>query len=218
MPFLDRRDAGRQLADALRKYKGEPTVVYALPRGGVEVAAEVARALNAPLDLLLVRKIGAPMQPELAIGAVVDGGTPIVVRNPDVIRLTGTTPAEFEAIGNRELAEIERRRRLYLAQRPPVSPAGKIAIVIDDGIATGATMRAALQATRQRNPKKLILAVPVASAESIEMLRSETDEIVCLEVPRDFGALGYFYADFHQLSDREVIDALESFPPAVAAK
>jgi putative phosphoribosyl transferase len=216
MVFLDRRDAGRKLAKALLKYKGKSTIVFALPRGGVEVAAEVAKALNAPLDVILVRKIGARMQPELAIGAVVDGGTPLVVHNPEVIRLTGTTREEFDAISRRELNEIERRRRVYLADRPALDPAGKVAIVIDDGIATGATMRAAVEATRQRNPEKLVLAVPVASEEAIESLRGEVDEVVCLDIPVDFGALGYFYRDFHQLSDEDVIDLLKSSFPTTA--
>lgn len=212
MPFSDRIDAGRQLARALSKYKGQPVCVYALPRGGVQVAAEIAEALAAPLDLLLVRKIGATMQPELAIGAVVDGGAPIVVRNEEVIRMTGTREAEFDQICKQELAEIERRRRRYLQDRPASNPSGKIAIVVDDGIATGATMRAALQATRKRAPKKLVLAVPVAAADSLDSLRTEVDEVVCLEVPEYFGALGAFYQDFHQLSDEDVIETLKRFP------
>ncbi len=214
MPFKDRIDAGRRLAHALSKYKDQAVCVYALPRGGVQVAAEIAAALRAPLDLLLVRKIGAPMQPELAIGAVVDGGAPIVVRNEEVIRITGTHAAEFEQICIKELAEIERRRRRYVQDRPALNPEGKIAIVVDDGIATGATMRAALQATRKRHPRKLVMAVPVAAAESLDALRPEVDEIVCLEVPEYFGALGYFYQDFHQLSDEDVIAALMRFPLA----
>lgn len=217
MPFSDRTEAGRQLAKALARYKGQPVCVFALPRGGVQVAAEIAEALGAPLDLLLVRKIGATMQPELAVGAVVDGGTPIVVRNDEVIRATGTSEAAFNRICKQELAEIERRRKRYVQNRPALSPEGKIAIVVDDGIATGATMRAALQATRKRHPKKLVLAVPVAAAESLDALRAEVDEIVCLEVPEHFGALGYFYVDFHQLSDEDVIDTLNRFPAISAA-
>ncbi len=212
MPFADRTEAGRKLAQALMKYKGRPVAVYALPRGGVPVAAEIAQALGAPLDLLLVRKIGAPMHEELAVGAVVDGGAPIVVRNEDIIRLTGTSEEAFARIERRELAEIESRRKRFVPDRPPLDPEGRIAIVVDDGIATGATMRAALRATRMRNPKKLILAVPVGAPDSIESLRPEVDEVVCLETPQDFGALGYFYADFHQLSDRDVIETLKRFP------
>lgn len=212
MPFSDRTDAGRRLAQALTKYQGQPVCIFALPRGGVQVAAEIARALDAPLDLLLVRKIGAPMQPELAIGAVVDGGAPIVVRNEEVIRITGTREAEFDRICKRELAEIERRRKRYVQNRPSLNPEGKVAIVVDDGIATGATMRAALQATRKRRPKKLILAVPVAAADSLDSLRPEVDEIVCLEAPEQFGALGYFYEDFGQLSDEDVVEILKHLP------
>ena len=214
MPFADRIEAGRKLAQALIGYRGRNALVLALPRGGVEIGAEIADALHASLDLLLVRKIGAPMQSELAIGAVVDGGAPLIVRNDDVIRQTGTRPVEFDAIFKRELAEIERRRKQYLAGRPAIDPAGRIVIVVDDGIATGATMRAALKAIRQRKPGKLVLAVPVAPPETIEFLRPEVDEVVCLETPEHFGALGYFYEDFRQLSDRDVIEILKRFPVA----
>ena len=147
MSFRDRLDAGRQLAVALAKYRHDEATVLALPRGGVPVAAEVARALDAPLDLILVRKVGVPFQPELAMGAVVDGAQPVIVRNEDVIALTGISGEEFEAACQRELTEIERRRQRYLADRQRAPIAGRVAIVIDDGIATGATVRAALQAT-----------------------------------------------------------------------
>ena len=214
MPFANRKDAGRQLAQALARYKGERAVVLALPRGGVPVAAEVAAALNAPLDLILVRKIGVPMQPELAMGAVVDGKKPLIVRNEEVIALTGVDETDFKAVCNAELAEIERRRKRYLGARPPIDVAGRIAIVIDDGIATGATTRAALRATRARKPKKLILAVPVAPTESLAAMQDEADEVVCLEDHEPFGAIGYFYSDFRQTSDQEVIDALARFAQA----
>jgi predicted phosphoribosyltransferase len=209
MHFSDRTEAGQMLARELIKYKGQSVHVYALPRGGAQVAWEVARVLKAPLDLILVRKIGAPAQPELAIGAVVDGGAPIVVRNDEVLGFTGTRDNQFDQICRRELLEIERRRKLYMQNRPPLNPAGKIAIVIDDGIATGATMRAALRATRMRHPQKLVLAVPVGARDSIESLRGEVDEVVCLSEPEDFGALGYYYQDFRQLSDQDVIDILK---------
>ncbi|MGA8292376.1 MAG: phosphoribosyltransferase family protein, partial [Rhodoplanes sp.] len=143
MPFRNRADAGRRLAAALAGYKNERPVVLALPRGGVPVAAEIAAALNAPLDLVLVRKLGVPVQPELAMGAVVDGSAPIIVRNEDVIRLTGVSEEEVQAVCAEELAEIERRRQRYLGTRARVDPAGRVAIVVDDGIATGATTRAA---------------------------------------------------------------------------
>ena len=152
MLFRDREDAGQRLAKALVAFKGKPCVVLALPRGGVPVAAKVAAALEAPLDLLLVRKIGAPRQPELAIGAVIDGGTPIIVRDQELIRLTGTSAKQFDQLCAREIAEIERRRKFYFGGRPPPSLRGRVAIVIDDGLATGNTMRAALQAARLREP------------------------------------------------------------------
>ena len=212
MPFKDRADAGHKLAKALAAYGDQQPVVLALPRGGVPVAAEVAAALHAPLDLILVRKIGVPIQPELAMGAVVDGGAPIIVRNEDVIKLADIDPAEFQAICNSELAEIERRRQRYLGSRPRVNIAGRIAIVIDDGIATGATTRAALRATRLRGPKKLVLAVPVAPTDTLAALRSDADEVVCLEDHEFFGAIGAYYADFGQISDDEVIQSLKRFP------
>jgi len=208
MPFADRVDAGRQLAKALARYKGQDVVVLALPRGGVPVAAQVAEALRAPLDLILVRKIGVPMQPELAMGAVVDGATPLVVRNEDVIQLANVDEDEFKSICDAELAEIERRRTLYLGDRKRVDVCGRVTIVVDDGIATGATTRAALRATRARMPKKLVLAVPVAPTEGLSDMQAEADEVVCLEDHQAFGAIGYYYSDFRQISDREVIDAL----------
>lgn len=204
MRFADRREAGRALAVALAAYKGEPVVVYALPRGGVGVAVEVAKALHAPLDLLLVRKIGAPMQPELALGAIVDGGKPVIVRNTEVINLTGTKAREFDKIAKIELSEIARRRYCYRSNLPDVDPSGKIAIVVDDGIATGASVRAALLAMKERGPKKTVLAVPVAPPDAIAALEGEADEIVCLEAPAYFNAVGSFYRDFHQMDDNEV--------------
>jgi putative phosphoribosyl transferase len=212
MPFINRFDAGRKLAAALKVYKDQHPAILALPRGGVPVASEVAAALEAPLDLILVRKIGVPFQPELAMGAVVDGSAPIVVRNEDIIRYTRIGEDEFQAVCDRELAEIERRRERYLGQRPRVEIAGRTAIVIDDGIATGATVRAALRAIRARNPRKLVLAVPVAPTETIAALRAEADDVVCLEDHEFFGAIGFYYADFSQVSDREVIDILARFP------
>jgi predicted phosphoribosyltransferase len=212
MSFQDRADAGRQLARALAAYKGHQPVVLALPRGGVSVAAEVAAALDAPLDVILVRKIGLPFQPELAMGAVVDGDEPLVVRNEAVIRHAGIGEAAFQAVCDSELAEIERRRQRYLGGRERIEVAGRSAIVIDDGIATGATMRAALRATRLRKPKKLILAVPVAPTDSLAVMRREADEIVCLEAHPDLGAIGYYYSDFRAVSDEAVIALLAQFP------
>lgn len=212
MPFENRRDAGQQLAAALAGYRDQRPVVLALPRGGVPVAAEIAAALAAPLDLILIRKLGVPMEPELAMGAVADGPEPIVVRNEDVIRYAGVTAAEFEAVRARELAEIERRRHAYLGTRPRAEVAGRIAIVVDDGVATGATTRAALSAIRRRGPKSLVLAVPVAPTASLEALRRACDAVVCLEDHEPFYAIGQYYDDFRQVSDQEVIDTLARFP------
>ncbi len=212
MSFRNRSDAGRQLAKALAGYKDQQPVILALPRGGVPVAAQVAVALNAPLDLILVRKIGVPFQPELAMGAVVDGGAPIVVRNEDVIRLAGIDESEFKAVCDDELAEIERRRQRYLGNRKHVDVSGRTAIVIDDGVATGATTRAALRATRARKPKRLILAVPVAPTDSLSALQGDADDVVCLENHEPFGAIGVYYTDFSQVPDEEVIEILERFP------
>ena len=168
MPFHDRAEAGRRLAKALTRYKDSEAVVLALPRGGAPVAAVIATALHAPLDLVLVRKIGVPFQPELAMGAIADGGKTIIVRNEDVIAATGVSEAEFNVVCDRESREIERRRGLYLGDRERPEVSGRVAIVVDDGIATGATTRAALRAVRARDPKKLVLAVPVAPTETLE--------------------------------------------------
>jgi len=211
MSFRDRGQAGQELAVALAGYKNPRVVVLALPRGGVAVAAEIAAALCAPLDLVLVRKVGLPQQPELAMGAVVDGAKPLVVRNEDVIAAAGIGQEEFDSVCAGELAEIERRRRCYLGGRARVDVAGRIAIVVDDGIATGATTRAALRATRRRQPSKLVLAIPVAPTESLVAMRQEADEVVCLEDHELFGAIGHYYGDFHQISDEEVVTTLARF-------
>jgi predicted phosphoribosyltransferase len=210
MPFRDRADAGHRLALALAGYAKDDVLVLALPRGGVAVAAEVAHALHAPLDLLLVRKIGCPMQPELAMGAVVDGANPLTVRNEDVISAMGVSEAEFERVRRAELAEIERRRTRYLADRQPVSIEGRTVIVIDDGLATGATMRAALRALRRQGPKTIVLAVPVAPSDTLAELSREADDVVCLERFHAFGAIGAYYEDFRQVTDDELIAVLES--------
>jgi len=218
MAFRDRGDAGRRLAVALARYKDEHPLILALPRGGVVVAAQVAAALDAPVDLILVRKIGVPLQPELTMGAVVDGEAPVIVRNEDVIRIAGITEAEFKTVCESELAEIERRRRRYLGSRERLDIGGRVAVVIDDGIATGATTRAALTAGRARGPRKLILAVPVAPKDTLALMRELADDVVCLEQHDEFGAIGFFYSDFRQTSDREVIEILARYSPHGTAK
>lgn len=206
--FSDRAEAGRQLARALLHLKGKSPLVLALPRGGVPVGFEVARELDAHLDLMLVRKIGAPGHEEYGIGAVCDGPEPVVVLDEGVISLLGVPASYVDAEKTRQLAEIERRRRMWLAGRPSADIQGRTVILVDDGIATGGTMRAALQAVRRRQPRRLVLAVPVAAPETLELLRSEADETVCLLSPEWFNAVGTFYAEFHQLEDCEVSDLL----------
>ncbi|MCS6877923.1 MAG: phosphoribosyltransferase family protein [Geminicoccaceae bacterium] len=206
--FADRTDAGRRLAAALAHLAAQNPVVLALPRGGVPVGFEVAKALGAPLDVLLVRKIGAPFQPELAAAAVVDGPEPVLVRNEEVIRAYGIEDSWIRAEMKRELREIERRRKLYCGDRPPVPVRGRTAIVVDDGIATGTTVRAALRALAKLGPARRVLAVPVAPPDSLAALASEADEIVALEQPEWMGAVGQFYLDFTQTSDEEVIRLL----------
>ena len=212
MPFLDRADAGRRLARALVHLLPDKPVVLALPRGGVPVAAELAQALHAPLDLVIARKIGTPMQPEVAMGAVVDGDAPIVLRNEDIIRYARVSEADFRVIADAEVAEIERRRERYLAGRQTADIHDRVVIVVDDGVATGATVRAALRALRRRNPSRIILALPVGPTALIEQLRRDVDELVCLEVHERFTSVGGFYADFRPASDEEVIAALARCP------
>ena len=217
MSFSNRQDAGRRLAKALEPYRTDKPIILALPRGGVPVAAEVAKALDAPLDLLIVRKIGFPAQPELAAGAVVDGIDSVVVRNEDVISMADVSETEFESVKAAEIAEIRRRRALYLGNRAHPELRGRVVIVIDDGIATGATMRAALRALRKREPRLLVLAVPVAPTDTIDALREEADRVECLEAHDLFGAIGYYYSDFRQVSDDEVIGLLARTTPTDSA-
>jgi len=213
MPFRNRAEAGQKLAIALAGCRDKNPVILALPRGGVPVAAEIAAALDAPLDVILVRKIGVPFEPELAMGAVVDGAAPLIVRNEDVIRHAGVSEADFKTACAAQTREIERRRQRYLGGRDRADVAGCTAIVVDDGVATGATTRAALRATRLRNPRRLILAVPVAPSDSLAELRREADEVVCLEDYPFFGAIGFYYSDFRQVADDEVIETLKRHPP-----
>ncbi len=208
LPFVDRTEAGRALGRRLASLQPADPVVLALPRGGVPVALEVARALNAPLDLLMVRKIGVPFQRELAVAAVMDGAEPVIVVDEPIRAETGVQQAYIDQQARLELAEIERRRRVYLGGRAPLPVEGRSAIVVDDGIATGTTVRAAIKGLRQRRPARIVLAVPVAPPETVVQLQREVDDLVCLAQPEVFGAIGLFYVDFHQLSDDEVMRAL----------
>lgn len=211
--FADRTEAGQLLARKLLRFKGEHPVVLALPRGGVPIGLEVALALDAPLDLVLVRKIGAPFQKELAVASVAEGAPPVLALNQDVITALGVPEEYVHRERDRQLAEIARRRALYLRGRKPIEVADRTVIVVDDGIATGATMRAALDAVRRRGPARLVLAVPVAAPETLETFRPLVDNVIALATPRWFGAIGVFYRDFRQLDDRDVIDLLDKAPP-----
>ncbi len=208
LKFTDRADAGCQLAARLADMSLDRPVVYALPRGGVPVAVEIARVLRAPLDLVLVRKLGAPGAPELALGAVVEGDPPHTVVNDDVRRLTGADDAYLKHTRERELRELERRRARYLGDRPRVDPAGRTAIIVDDGLATGATAEAALVAIRRQGAARIVLAIPVAPREALIGIGKYADEVVCLHSATQFGGVGAFYNDFHQLSDEETIGLL----------
>ncbi|WP_298216032.1 phosphoribosyltransferase [Acidocella sp.] len=208
MRFTDRSDAGRQLGARLREMGLELPVIYALPRGGVPVAIEIAKALGAPLDLLLVRKIGAPGAPELAIGAVAEGAPPGTVRNSEIMAHAGADDAFFTRAQQHELKEMERRRALYLQGRERISPAGRTAIIVDDGLATGATAKAALDALRRQGAAKTVLAVPVAPVDTLAEMAAHADHTVCLYPARRFHGVGSFYDDFHQLTDEETIGLL----------
>ena len=207
--YANRSEAGRALADrmAARQWPA-PVLVIALPRGGVPVAAEVARRLGAPLDLAIVRKIGVPWQPELAMAALMDGNPPELVIDEAIRTSCGVDIAEIEQLAQAERPEIERRRRLYLGGRAPLPVRGHTVIVVDDGLATGTTARAALRALRRQGPARLVLAVPVAPAETLAALRAEADELICLQQPSPFRAVGAHYADFHQVPDAEVRAAM----------
>ncbi|MFF4129341.1 phosphoribosyltransferase [Microbispora rosea] len=207
--FVDRRDAGLRLGELLRGLPGmEDAVVVGLPRGGVPVAFQVARALGAPLDVIVVRKLGVPYQPELGFGAIGEGGVRVV--NPDVVRLANMTRDEMAGVERRERAELERRARRFRAGREPVDLAGRTVIVVDDGIATGGTARAACQVARAHGASRVVLAVPVGAPETIASLRRDADEVVCLDTPDHFYAIGAWYDDFTQTSDEDVIDCLRA--------
>ncbi len=207
--FHDRREAGLALARRLAALARNPaTIVLALPRGGVPVAAEVARALELPLDVLCVRKIGAPLHKELALGAIAEGGA--CVRNEDVIRDSAIDQEEFERLASRERLELERRVRAFRGGGAPLELSGHTVVLVDDGLATGATMRAAIQSLKRARVKQVIMAVPVAAQDSLALLEPEVDQVVCLRVPSVFGAVGLWYEQFPQVSDGAVQTALAS--------
>jgi putative phosphoribosyl transferase len=208
LSFADRTDAGRRLAARCLHLRDAAPVVLGLPRGGVVVAAEVARALDAPLDVLVVRKIGAPGHAELGIGAVTDGDEPRAILNDDVVRALGVSQAYLEREIDAQLAEVRRRQEQFRGGRPGVEVVGRTVIIVDDGIATGGTVRAALRAVRRLRPRQVVLAVPVAPPDVIAALADEADEIVCLAMPDPFHAVGQFYANFRQTTDEEVIALL----------
>lgn len=205
--FADRTEAGRELAAALERYAARhDVVVLALPRGGVGVAFEVARELAAPLDVFLVRKLGLPAQPELAMGAIATGG--VRVLNDEVVRDAGVVPETIEAVAAREREELQRRERVYRGGQPPLELEGKIVIVVDDGLATGSTMLAAVRALRRHRPAQVVVAVPLAPRQTCETLRREADEVVCLRSPEPFMAIGIWYESFPQTSDDEICELL----------
>jgi putative phosphoribosyl transferase len=205
--FEDRVDAGRQLAERLAPYAEERPVVFALPRGGVPVGAEVSRSLGAPLEVIVSRKLGAPGQPEFGIGAVAPGG--VRVLNERAVRALGIEEDYLEMISARELAEAERRLKLFRGNRPYPDLERRTAILVDDGLATGVTARAALLALRRMNPRRLVLAVPVCALQTAELLRPEADDLICLLAPANLEAVGLWYRNFEQTSDEEVVRLLE---------
>ena len=206
-PFENREDAGRRLAARLERYRDERPVVFALPRGGVPVGFEISRALGAPLDVFVARKLGAPGQPEFGIGAVAPGG--VRVLNGNVVERLGIPADYLEAVTRKETAEVERRLRHFRGGRPEPEVRGRTVILVDDGLATGVTAQAAVEALRRLEPRRLVLAAPVCAAQTAERLGPEVDELVCLTEPPDLGAIGFWYRNFEQTSDEEVIGLLE---------
>lgn len=211
--FRDRTEAGQKLAAELRGLGLRNPVVLALPRGGVPVAAEIARALKAPLDLLIVRKVGAPGNPELAVAAMVDGDPPDLVLNRGIVEAYGLDDAGLRMLTDRERPELERQRHVYRAGRPPIPVADRTVILVDDGAATGTTMKVAIRALKRRSPRGIVIALPVAPPATLEELGREADKVVCLSQPARFLALGYHYRDFPQLTDDEMIAMLPKPEP-----
>jgi predicted phosphoribosyltransferase len=208
MIFADRREAGRFLAGKLAEYADRPDVlVLALPRGGVPVAYEVAKALHAPLDVFLVRKLGLPGHEELAMGAIASGG--VLVLNEDLVRNLGIPKHVLESVIAAEQKELERRERIYRGDRPPPDVRGRTVILVDDGLATGSTMRAAVAALRQQGPARIVVAVPIGAPETCSEFEREADDVVCAVTPQPFYAVGLWYGDFSQTTDEEVHDLLE---------
>lgn len=208
MLYRDRREAGRYLAGQLTAYAGRPeVVVLALPRGGVPVAYEVARALHAPLDVFLVRKLGLPGHEELAMGAIASGG--VRVLNEDVVQALGISEDDLATVVAQELQELKRRERAYRGNRPPPDVRGKTVLLIDDGLATGSTMRAAVAALRRQDPARIVVAVPVGAPETCAEFQEEADEAICAQTPDPFYAVGLWYRDFSQTTDEEVRELLE---------
>lgn len=216
--FRDRFEAGRMLGAEIAALKPREPLVLALPRGGVPVACEVADALHARLDLLIVRKVGAPRNPELAVAAIVDGDPPEVVLNREIVEAYGLHDDDIAALIARERPELERRRAVYRGTRAPLSVKGKTVIIVDDGAATGTTMKVVARAIRRRSPEMVIVALPVASPEAVTVLEQEVDKVVCLSQPTRFRALGYHYQDFHQLDDAEVLGLLATARAKEAAR
>ena len=210
MVFSDRRDAGRRLAEQLRSYAGVSPVVVALPRGGVPVAAEVAEALGAPLDILAVRKLGAPGHPELAVGAVAEDDVGVI--DARTIRAASMSEDQLNATLDRESAELGRRVRAYRGERAPIDLAGRTVIIVDDGLATGLTDLAGVRAVRGRGARRIIVAAPVASRAAVDLIGTEADEVVCAFVPPDLRSVGEWYADFSEVTDDQVISVLEGGP------
>jgi putative phosphoribosyl transferase len=213
-PYEDRRDAGRRLAERLSALAAEKPVVVALPRGGVPVAKEIADALDAPLEILAVRKLGSPQNPEYGIGAVAEDGTTVV--DPEAAAVVGVRNGELDAIVAREVAELARRVRAYRGDRPPLDLENRTVIVVDDGVATGVTDTAGLRAVRRRRPRRVVLAVPVCSPDSLDRLRKEADEVVCLRTPPLLRGVSQYYRDFSQVSDEEVLRDLQLRADATA--